>query len=98
MAATNRTSTRPLEEDKQLEQKPDTAPVPEAVLEQDPSKPKETAETKPDEGTVKVKVKTTGAFMLQDPFSGEEITEEAKEVPFTPFISDRLDTEELEKA
>lgn len=53
----------------------------------------ETAETK------MVTVKTKGAYLLMDPFSGYHVDEDGNEVPVTSFINDELaEGGRLEKA
>jgi len=47
----------------------------------------------------KVTVKTSGSFMLIDPYNGNEFTaDEAKTVAKTPFVSERLDAGQLVEA
>jgi hypothetical protein len=46
----------------------------------------------------KVSVKTSGAFILQDPYTFEDFSEEPKEVVKTTFVTDELEKGRLVEA
>lgn len=50
------------------------------------------------EGTKTVKVKTLGAYLLQDPTTGYSVSEKGDTVPLSPFIQKSLDDGRIEKA